>query len=248
MDVNIRLDAFEGPMDLLYSLIIKNKIDINDIPIAEITDQYLECVDAMKKENMESVSEFIVMASTLIEIKSRLLLPKIKTEEGEETDPRAELVERLIEYKKYKEFAEDFDDLQKNAGMFLSKSPDNKTIAKAKGDVPRQITDILNGADADMLLRAFNEAIRRRELKVDKVRSGFNTIQREEFTVESKMELISATLKRQKKTTLFSLLNEQSPKGEIIATFMAILEMVRKSRLLITQAADFCDIILTPTG
>ena len=98
MDINIKLESFEGPMDLLYSLIIKNKIDIYDIPIVELTDQYLEYVDYMQRENMDSISEFILMAATLIEIKSKMLLPKEVDENNKEIDPRDELVNRLIEY------------------------------------------------------------------------------------------------------------------------------------------------------
>ena len=96
MDINIKLESFEGPMDLLYSLIIKNKIDIYDIPIVELTDQYLEYVDYMQRENMDSISEFILMAATLIEIKSKMLLPKEVDENNEEIDPREELVNRLV--------------------------------------------------------------------------------------------------------------------------------------------------------
>ena len=101
MDINIKLESFEGPMDLLYSLIIKNKIDIYDIPIVELTDQYLEYVDYMQRENMDSISEFILMAATLIEIKSKMLLPKEVDENNKEIDPREELVNRLVEYKKF---------------------------------------------------------------------------------------------------------------------------------------------------
>ena len=108
MDINIKLESFEGPMDLLYSLIIKNKIDIYDIPIVELTDQYLEYVDYMQRENMDSISEFILMAATLIEIKSKMLLPKEVDENNKEIDPREELVNRLIEYKKFKTLAMDF--------------------------------------------------------------------------------------------------------------------------------------------
>lgn len=99
MDINIKLESFEGPMDLLYSLIIKNKIDIYDIPIVELTDQYLEYVDYMQRENMDSISEFILMAATLIEIKSKMLLPKEVDENNKEIDPREELVNRLVDRK-----------------------------------------------------------------------------------------------------------------------------------------------------
>ena len=102
MELAVKLEVFEGPLDLLLHLIDKNKIDIYDIPIAEITAQYMDYVDAMDKEDLDVVSEFLVMAATLLDIKARMLLPKEKNEEGEEEDPRTELVELLLEYRNYK--------------------------------------------------------------------------------------------------------------------------------------------------
>ena len=102
MGIEVKLTAFEGPLDLLLHLIEKNKVDIYDIPIAVITEQYLEYLDEMQRADMDNMSEFLVMAATLLRIKSQMLLPKEVNEEGEEEDPRAELVKRLIEYKVYK--------------------------------------------------------------------------------------------------------------------------------------------------
>ena len=127
MDINIKLESFEGPMDLLYSLIIKNKIDIYDIPIVELTDQYLEYVDYMQRENMDSISEFTLMAATLIEIKSKMLLPKEVDENNKEIDPREELVNRLVEYKKFKTLAKDFASKQKLAAYNYFKG-DRKSV------------------------------------------------------------------------------------------------------------------------
>ena len=102
MELNVHLEAFEGPLDLLLHLIDKNKVNIYDIPIASITDQYIEYVHAMENQDLDVMSEFLIMASTLLDIKSRMLLPREKNEEGEEIDPRAELVEQLLEYKMYR--------------------------------------------------------------------------------------------------------------------------------------------------
>ena len=132
MDINIKLESFEGPMDLLYSLIIKNKIDIYDIPIVELTDQYLEYVDYMQRENMDSISEFILMAATLIEIKSKMLLPKEVDENNKEIDPREELVNRLIEYKKFKTLAKDFASKQKLVAYNYFKGGDKAIISKVR--------------------------------------------------------------------------------------------------------------------
>ena len=107
MGINVKLQVFEGPLDLLLHLIDKNKVNIYDIPIAMITEQYMEYVEQLKKEDLNVVSEFLVMAATLLDIKSRMLLPKEVDEEGNEEDPRAELVEKLLEYKLYKAMAQE---------------------------------------------------------------------------------------------------------------------------------------------
>jgi segregation and condensation protein A len=240
--VNIKVESFEGPMDLLYSLIIKNKIDIYDIPIAELTDQYLEYVDAMKRENMESISEFLVMAATLIEIKSKLLLPKEVDENNEEIDPREELVKRLVEYKKFKLIANDLGRKQINSGFSFFKTQDKAMVARIRRDVPRDINYILNGADIDMLYNAFEEILRRRETKTDKIRSQFKAVTREEFTIEGRIEYILNLLELNESVSFFSMFRANSPKGEIIATFLAMLELIRKRHIVISQAEEFGDI------
>lgn len=248
MDVNIKLESFEGPMDLLYSLIIKNKIDIYDIPIVELTDQYLEYVDYMERANMESISEFIVMAATLIEIKSKMLLPKEVNENNEEIDPREELVNRLVEYKKFKTLAKTFDVKQKIAGYNYFKGGDKAVISRVRKDVPKEITDILNGADMEMLFKAFEEVLRRQEVKVDKVRSKFKSVQREEFTIESKIAHINNLLRLKNKLSFFDMFDYEASKGEVVATFLAILELIRNSGLKIKQIRQFGDIVMYYEG
>ena len=124
MGINVKLQAFEGPLDLLLHLIDKNKVNIYDIPIAMITDQYMEYVSQMKKEDLDVVSEFLVMAATLLDIKSRMLLPKEVDEDGNEEDPRAELVEKLIEYKLFKAMSMQLKDRQIDAVKTYYKAPD----------------------------------------------------------------------------------------------------------------------------
>ena len=119
----VKLEVFEGPLDLLLHLIDKNKINIYDIPIAEITEQYLEYINAMETKDLETMSEFLVMAATLINIKSRMLLPAKETEEEEETDPRQELVERLLEYKMFKYISWELKDKELDASRSLYKPP-----------------------------------------------------------------------------------------------------------------------------
>ncbi|HBF64648.1 MAG TPA: hypothetical protein DDW34_01510, partial [Clostridium sp.] len=122
--ITIRLDAFEGPLDLLYHLIEKNEIDIYDIPIARLTDQYLAYLDLAEDRDMDGMSEFLVMAATLLEIKSKLLLPKPKNEAEEGPDPREELVIKLLEYKKIKEVTEDWRQREEEAALLLFKEAD----------------------------------------------------------------------------------------------------------------------------
>ncbi len=123
MELTVKLEAFEGPLDLLLHLLDKNKVSIYDIPIVEITAQYLDYIRKMQRQDLNIMSEFLVMASTLLAIKSRMLLPKEVNEEGEEEDPRAELVRQLLEYKMYKHMSFELRDLQAGAGNILFKTP-----------------------------------------------------------------------------------------------------------------------------
>ena len=123
MAISVKLNVFEGPLDLLLHLIDKNKIDIYDIPIVEITDQYMEYIHAMEKEDLGVMSEFMVMAATLLDIKCRMLLPKEVNEEGEEEDPRAELVQKLLEYKMYKYMSYELKDKMDDAAESITVLP-----------------------------------------------------------------------------------------------------------------------------
>lgn len=242
MEINIKLESFEGPMDLLYSLIIKNKIDIYDIPIAEITDQYLNYVDAMERANMDNISEFIVMAATLIEIKSKMLLPKEVDENNEEIDPREDLVRRLIEYKKFKALALEFNDKQKKSGYSFYKAEDKDIISKVRKDVPKEISDILKGADIEMLFTAFREVLKRREVRTDKIRSGFNSVKREEFTIEEKIQQIKNLLILSPTISFFEIFSDNSSKNEVVVTFLAMLELIKTKVIYIEQDMLFDDI------
>lgn len=245
MDMKVKLESFEGPMDLLYSLIIKNKIDIYDIPIAMLTEQYLAYIDEMKQYNMESISEFLIMAATLIEIKSKMLLPKEVDEFNEEIDPREELVARLIEYKKFKGIAADFNEKQKKSGYSYYKDSDAGIINQIRKDVPKSVEDILNGADGEMLIKAFYEVLRRREVKTDKIRSGFNSIDREEFTLEEKVGQIERLIRTKKKISFFKIFSDSSSKNEIVVTFLAMLQLIKDKKIYISQKKIFDDITIT---
>ena len=247
MDINIKLDAFEGPMELLLHLIAKNKMNIYDIPIAELTDQYLSCIDTLDPNSMESMSEFLVMAATLIEIKSRMLLPRPEDdEEEEEGDPREALVNRLIEYKRFKEMAGELDKRQKDAGYSYYKLPDKELIDKIRKDVPKSIDDILYGADMDMLMDAFKEVLRRREVRTDKVRAGFNSVTREIFTIEDKIKHITNLLTLNSRITFRSVFRRKASKNEIVVTFLAMLELIKIKKIYIQQDHLFDEIVISP--
>ena len=245
IDMEIRLEKFEGPMDLLYSLIVKNKIDIYDIPIALITEQYLDYINAMGKYNMENISEFLIMGATLVEIKSRLLLPKEVDENNEEIDPREELVQRLIEYKRFKGIAEEFDVKQKSAGYTYYKESDKALLKEIRKDVPKEISDILKGATGEMLFRAFQEVLRRQELRTDKIRSGFNSVKHDEFTLEEKVEQLTSLIKSKRRFSFFKIFDSTSSKNEIVTTFLAMLQLIKEKQIFIIQEEIFDDITIT---
>ena len=142
MGIPVKLEVFEGPLDLLLHLIDKNKIDIYDIPIVEITNQYMEYIRNMQREDLNIMSEFLVMAATLLDIKCRMLLPKEVNEEGEEEDPRQELVEQLLQYKMYKYIAYELKDRELDSDMILYKGP----------TIPEEVEGYVAPVDLDKLL------------------------------------------------------------------------------------------------
>lgn len=189
--ITYKLEHFEGPLDLLLHLIEKNKIDIYDIPIVEITAQYLAYVRRMEREDLNIVSDFLVMAATLLDIKAKMLLPKEVNEEGEEIDPRAELVSRLLEYKRYKLLAEELAEREEGALMHFYKA---STLPPevAKYQPPVDLDELLDGMTLAKLKRIFEQVMKRQENKVDPIRSKFGTIRREPVSLETKIGSVLA--------------------------------------------------------
>ena len=179
MGISVKLQVFEGPLDLLLHLIDKNKVNIYDIPIAMITEQYMEYVEQLKKEDLNVVSEFLVMAATLLDIKSRMLLPKEVDEEGNEEDPRAELVEKLLEYKLYKAMAQELKDKHTDAERTYYKKQ-NIPEAVAAYTPPVDLTEVIGDTTLMRLNRIFADVCKRKEDKIDPVRSKFGKIEKEE--------------------------------------------------------------------
>ena len=181
MGINVKLQVFEGPLDLLLHLIDKNKVNIYDIPIAMITEQYMEYVNQMDKEDLNVVSEFLVMAATLLDIKSKMLLPKEVNEEGVEEDPRAELVEKLLEYKLFKYMSYELKDRQIDAERAFYKEP---TVPKevAAYRPPVNLEELIGDLTLHRLNQIFQDVLKRQEEKIDPIRSKFGKIEKEEVT------------------------------------------------------------------
>lgn len=246
MDIEFKLEAFEGPMELLLHLIEKNKIDIYDIPIGEITEQYMSYISDFSNRDMENMSEFLVMAATLIEIKSNMLLPKtVSAEEDDGTDPREELVRRIIEYKKAKRAAGIFYERQESAETYLFKTPDYGIISKVRKSMPMKISEILDGVDLEMLYQAFRDVIKRQDIKRDKIRGGFNSVGRDLFTVEDKIQYISDLLFLKREIIFTEVFKKNVSRSEVVVTFLAVLELIKIKKVFVRQNNNFDDIFIS---
>lgn len=243
MGIPVKLQVFEGPLDLLLHLIDKNKIDIYDIPIVEITNQYMEYIQAMEKEDLNVMSEFLVMAATLLDIKCRMLLPKEVNEDGEEEDPRQELVEQLLEYKMYKYMSYELKDREIDTEKVMYKSP----------TIPEEVLEYVEPIDMDELLgdltlqklnRIFKDVMKRQVDKIDPVRSKFGKIEKEEVTVADKLAYVSDYAKEHKKFSFRTLLTKQSSRTQVVVTFLAILQLMKDGTLHIEQEQPFDDIMI----
>ena len=241
--LDLKLEVFEGPLDLLLHLIEKNKFNIFDIPIVEITEQYLAYLDAMDEEDMDVMSEFLVMAATLISIKSKMLLPKEEPEEEEEEEPRAELVKSLLEYKMYKYASFELKDMSIDAGNAYYKAatiPDEVKQVKEEVDPAELLQDVT----MQKLNEIFKTLLRREIDRVDPVRSKFGTITREEIRLEDKMVEIRNEIKGLRSINFKTLLGSKRGKINLIVSFLAILELMKSGVLVIRQEEMFGDIII----
>lgn len=244
MELSVHLDAFDGPLDLLLHLIDKNKVSIYDIPIAVITDQYLDYIDSMRQADLDVMSEFLVMAATLLDIKSRMLLPREEDENGEEIDPRSELVERLLEYKMYRCVSEELADMQKEAAPLYFHDPDIPKEVKSYEE-PVDVHKLLNGLTLDDLSKVFESVLRQKENRVDPIRSTFGKIEKEEVSLEDKMKELTDYAKSHKKFSFRQLLTRQSSRVQVIVTFLSILELMKTGQITIRQEEAFGEIEIT---
>lgn len=233
MSYKLKLDVFEGPLDLLLFLIKKNDIDICDIPIAKVTDQYLEYIEMMKALDLEVVGEFLVMAATLMHIKSKMLLPPDPNEAAEEEiDPRDELVRRLQEYKIFKEIAEQLKNKESVRQDFFTRHVDEATRKEMQDDAK----EVFFEANLFDLINAFTSALSK--LKEDAVYE----VSKEEFTVEQKIHDILHSLLKENRLLLTEIFGRARSKVEMIVSFMAILELIRLKEIVVMQKRLFSDI------
>ncbi len=243
MELSYKLETFEGPLDLLLHLIEKNKVNIYDIPIATITDQYLEYVRNMEEESLDVVSEFLVMAATLLDIKARMLLPKEVNEEGEEEDPRAELVARLLEYKTYKYMSMELKDMELDAEKIFYKDP---TVPKEvkEYEQPVDLDKLLDGVTLAKLEQIFKSVMRRQQDKIDPIRSTFSTIKKEPVSLEDKIVSVLEYARRHRKFSFRMMLTRQKDRTEIVVTFLALLELMKVGKIHLTQDNLFDDMLI----
>ena len=233
--MDLKLEVFEGPLDLLLHLIKENKMDIFDIEIESITRQYLDYIHKMKEQNLDIASAYLVMASELTLIKARMLLPrpKVDDEETEEEDPREELVARLLEYQAYKEITKTLKENESKRQEIHTKLPENIN------NYIEENTVITGEGSIDLLVDAFRKFLVRKS--EEKPLSTKVTMK--EITVSSRKLEIKSILNKEKKVSFFKLF-PVSTKEYIVATFLAILDMARNKELLIRQEELFSDIIV----
>lgn len=241
--LSFTLPTFSGPLDLLLHLIEKNKVSIYDIPIAEITDQYMAYLDEMKRRDLDIMSGFLVMAATLLSIKAAMLLPREETEEGEEIDPRDELVEQLLEYKMVKTMAGELRAMSENAGAVCYKQP---TIPKEvlSYEEPLDLDELTKDLTLKKLNEIFEEVLKRANGRVDPVRSGFGQIKKEEVSVDEKIEFVSRYVSEHRRFSFRELLETAPTKTEVIVTFLAILELMKAGEIATEQDANFGEIVI----
>lgn len=244
MGIPVKLEVFEGPLDLLLHLIDKNKVDIYDIPIVLITEQYMDYIKSMETKDLDIMSEFLVMAATLLNIKSKMLLPKEETEVIEEDDPRRELVERLLEYKMYKYISYELKDKQMDASRMLFKEP---SIPDSILDYrePVSVEELLSDVTISKLHAIFESVIKKQVDKIDPIRSKYGDIKKEEVNLDEKMLFIEAYGQTHRSFLFSKLLETSSSKMEVIITFLCVLELMKVGKLVVDQEHIFEDIIIT---
>lgn len=241
MSVLYKLDTFEGPLDLLLHLIDKAEIDIHEVSISEITIQYMDYLHAMKELELEVTSEFLVMAATLLAIKSKQLLPKPPVFEDDYEDwpddgldPRDELIQKLVEYRKFKQIAEQLREKEFERSLVFSREPEDMTPFMKQEKV-----NPVEGIQLSDLIVAFQKALRRAAR-----RNIVATVQRDEISVKDRIRDIVDVLKQFETVRFSRLIRENMDRHEIVVTFLAILELMKMKHIRCFQHQLFDDIVI----
>ncbi|WP_368487806.1 segregation/condensation protein A [Clostridium sp. BJN0013] len=243
MPLNIKIENFQGPFDLLLHLIKKNKMNIYDIKIHDITEQYIQYINSMKDMDLEITSEFIVIAASLIEIKSKMLLPKPKLDEDvedDEKDPRKQLVDKLLQYRRFKVAAEFFKERSLNIGRMYGKMPE---IIEIKNK-PENMEEVLKDINIEELYGIYKKLVDLYTSKLNKEDMVNKNITVDEFKLEDKMEYIMEVLENRRKIKFSTIIESCSFKIERIITFVALLELVKLRTISIMQYKNFSEIYI----
>lgn len=231
---SIRLECFEGPMELLMHLIEKNKIDIYDIPMAALTEQYMDYLDKFRSFNIEIASEFITMAAKLLQIKSRMLLPKspkLNAEVEEEVDPRQELIERILEYRRFREVSTVMCELQQEQGKVFCREPMSLSVRHLP---PKSLS-------LNELLEAFANVLAvKKELQIPQA-----LIEPDKFSVQDKMDILLELLHKSKGRIKFIDAFTSGRRSELITTFLAMLELIKLQSISVQQEYQYGDIYIS---
>ncbi len=241
MSYKIKLDIFEGPFDLLVYLIENARMSVYDIHVSEITNQYIRYIEDMKALDINLATEFMVLAAALIEIKSKMLLPRMKAD-GDgllEEDPRTELVQRILEYKRFKSAAELLE---------LQEEQSQRVFEKPKEDLTpytKEADEYLN-LDLSQFVKAFHLFLEKKK-RLEEIKKTYSKVERQKISVESRVEYIKNLfrLKEKKKLSFKELLNPESNRYEVVLTFVSMLEMIRQRSVIAKQNVNFGDIYLS---
>ena len=241
MELAVKLKVFEGPLDLLLHLIEKNKVDIYDIPIAQITDQYMAYIARLDMEDLDLASEFLVMAATPLAMKSRMLLPSQESEQEAAAAPRDELTRRLLEYKMFKEIAATLQERQQDASHVFYREEDiPEEVAGYRQ--PVDLDRLLDGISLIRLNEIFQMVMKKQEDKIDPVRSKFGRIQKEPVKIEDKILDVLSMCRDRQEFSFDALFTGRADRYEIVVAFLAVLELMKVGAFSFPCARLFGDI------
>jgi segregation and condensation protein A len=239
MGYKIKLDVFEGPFDLLVYLIENAEMSIYDIQVSEITKQYMSYIEKMQKLDVVLAGEFMVLAASLIEIKSKMLLPRMKQEADADLmeDPRSELIQKILEYKRYKGAATKLEEQEERAMKSFSKPQEDLTVYTREPDLSLNL-------DLTQFVKAFTLFLQKKK-RLEDVKKQYSRVERQRMTVESRIEQMKDLFFRNKRLRFQELLGEETSRYNVVLTFLSILELIRQKSVKVKQTVNFGEIILT---